>query len=299
MRACQLTLVVAAALAGCGGASPAVCNPVAAMSSQLVIDQLTLPQDRSDDAVDLNGDGKLDNQFGNLIGALAAYNLSPQDAVDAELASGDLVLLLQESAADFADDRCAAVETHVGRPTTTAGQPLVVDPAIAAGSLSGSIDGGVFASNDPAHDQLHLLVPLVDGAPPLRLDLSAARLQLANPPSGGPVSGQINGAIRYSDLQSTFLPSLVAALQSSAPLRMMLDLGDGEGHPCTNPDGTMSAPGDGQIGLCELSSSVAGNLVLPDVALFDDAGDYHPDKANRNHDSLSVGVRFGASPATF
>ena len=50
--------------------SPPPCVVGAGRTQTYVVNHLTLPQSKADFAIDLNGDGKPDNQLGNIIGAL-------------------------------------------------------------------------------------------------------------------------------------------------------------------------------------------------------------------------------------
>ena len=50
--------------------------------------------DRMTFGLDLNGDGKIDNQLGNIIGALTANNLDTQGGVDTAICEGQVVLLM-------------------------------------------------------------------------------------------------------------------------------------------------------------------------------------------------------------
>ena len=62
----------------------------------------------------------------------------------------------------------------------------------------------------------------------------------------------------------------------------------------------MSAPKDGMVGVCEVSgNSIIKNVLNPDVQMFDSAGNYHPNPANTNQVSLSLGLGFTAVKATF
>jgi hypothetical protein len=127
--------------------------------------------------------------------------------------------------------------------------------------------------------------------------------------NGTVVAGQINGAVKNSDLQGTVIPAIAAALeaqvkanpnaQSSKQLLLFFDLGDGNGGPCTNPDGSKGLPNDGMIAECEVATnSLLQTLLAPDVQLFQN-GVYAPNPANTKPDSLSLGVSFTAIPAQF
>src|SRR5258706_4644331 len=64
------------------------CAVTGTHRQQFVADTITLPQMRVQFSMDLNGDGKLDNQLGNIVGALSSQNLDPQPGVNQALAAG-------------------------------------------------------------------------------------------------------------------------------------------------------------------------------------------------------------------
>src|SRR5438046_8469232 len=96
-RSMMGSLICAAALiAGCGGTggTGGGCTTLTTgAEGKGVANALTVPQEKSMFAMDLNGDGKLDNQLGNIIGALAAQNLDPQMGVNDSITAGSVVLL--------------------------------------------------------------------------------------------------------------------------------------------------------------------------------------------------------------
>src|SRR5437879_948625 len=53
------------------------------------INHVTLPQQKSDYALDLNGDGRPDNQYGNIIGTLATQSFDLQSMIDIAVAVGN------------------------------------------------------------------------------------------------------------------------------------------------------------------------------------------------------------------
>src|SRR5690349_8732376 len=100
-----VTLAVWLAACGCRPATPPPCisphpdggSDVTTADGEVtrfVVDKLLLPQQKTDHAIDLNGDGHKDNQFGNLVMALAAGMLDAQHAEDSALRAGTGMLLL-------------------------------------------------------------------------------------------------------------------------------------------------------------------------------------------------------------
>jgi hypothetical protein len=68
---------------------------------------------------------------------------------------------------------------------------------------------------------------------------------------------------------------------------------------CTNPDGSTAQAGDGVIDVCELvTNPIVRALFAPDVLLHDSAGHYAPGTGTPK-DSVSLGVGFTATAASF
>src|SRR5438132_2366202 len=116
-------LSIATLFAACGDttmmmvAPPDVTTVSSANPAQYVANSLTVPLDRMQFGMDLNGDGKTDNQLGNIIGALSANNLNTQDGVDASVCKGAVVLLLTTTSADatFQNDDATGAFVNVGK----------------------------------------------------------------------------------------------------------------------------------------------------------------------------------------
>ena len=71
------------AACGGGGTSSGDCTATGGTNkAQYVVNSVQVPQQRSDYAIDLNGDGRVDNQLGNIIGALTGQGLDVQSGVD-------------------------------------------------------------------------------------------------------------------------------------------------------------------------------------------------------------------------
>jgi hypothetical protein len=149
--------------------------------------------------------------------------------------------------------------------------------------------------------------------------LSGAHIQFENS-GNGLVAGQINGAIRESDVTAFVLPALATSFNTVAQrspcdttcmnVRTIFDTG-GTGDPlcspdlgpaatCRNPDGSCAVAGDHIVSQCEVTTnSIMKNIFAPDVAMFDASGNYHPDPTNATKDSLSVGFGFVAVGASY
>jgi hypothetical protein len=289
------------------------------MEAKYVANTLTVPQQRSDYAMDLNGDGRVDNQLGNIIGALTGAGLNTQDGVDKAIAAGEVILLVDQTGADLTNDPCSAAKVSVGKqqtmpvPKFDGSDSFTIDTSVGGGSLFGKITSSAFNSNNPAtattNYQISIQLPLVSGAAAVQLNISGAHIQFTK--SGdGLMKGQINGAIKNSDVQGNIIPNVASLLSmrlttdpnssTTMQIKQLFDVGDGNGGSCTNTDGSMSAPNDNKIGTCEVAgNSIIKNVLAPDVQMFDSSGNYKPNKDNTMKDSLSLGLSFTAVKATF
>jgi hypothetical protein len=291
-----------------------VCtNPTGAFHARFVAKQITLPQQRSDFAVDLNGDGKPDNQYGNIVGALKANNSDPQTGVDQQVASGQILLLADVFSSDpqLSSDTCAG-----GTVTNAKAQPspdfsgkgsFTVDSSVTPGQFKGALTSATFASQPTAAQatipvQLDVYLPLFSfdpTTPAQRVPLTAGQLKL-DVATG---RGQVNGVIKKADVDTAManvavlLDMQVKSNPTSSTSKQMLQIFDTGGTPsgacgqaCQNPDGSCAKSGDGTISVCEVTTnSLIKNVLAPDVDMFDASGNYAPNPANTDKDSLSVG----------
>jgi hypothetical protein len=127
--------------------------------------------------------------------------------------------------------------------------------------------------------------------------------------------GQLNGFISNSDVQTKLIPAIAAsytAMVSADPgsiqsmqILTIFDNG-GTADPacsgvCKNPDGSCAVSGDKVVSSCEVASnSIIKNVLNPDVQMFSNGGTvYAPNPANTQRDSLSIGLGFAATKASF
>ena len=172
------------------------------------------------------------------------------------------------------------------------------------------LSGGVWVSGDPAHTRhpIGLQVPVVfsDPALPVRtIDLAGARLRFSANEAGA--RGEIQGAIRSSDVAKLLLPSIEAALNnavkddpnSPASVRILADFDVGG---CIEIGGSSAQAHDGEVSPCELLSNPAAREALSmDLQMFRDkeGWTYGPVPGGIQKDSLSFAVGFSAVPAHF
>jgi hypothetical protein len=328
----SLVSMIPLCFAACGGdaGSSGDCTATGGTNkSQFVTNSVLVPQQRSDYAIDLNGDGRVDNQLGNIIGALEGQMLHVQDGVNMAVTDGTLIVLMSESSTDatFTADDCATAQLQVGQtvanPDYTGAGHFTVDSAQAGGTFFGPIKATKFSSAPPATTtkpiEVDIKLPLVAGADPVTLKVNGAHLQFTRTADGKITGGQLNGAIKNQEVQGKLVPNIanaftarIAADQSAGGLTstdmQILSIFDNGGKAdaacaagtCKNPDGTCAVKGDNKIDTCEVGSAgLIQNVLAPDVQMFDAGGNYHPNPDNNHKDSLSIGLHFTVVPATF
>ena len=298
------------------------------MEYKFVASALIVPQMKSDFAIDLNGDAKPDNQLGNVIGALASQMLDTQGGIDMAVAAGNAIVLASYQSTDPTLKTAAnpGATVYLGKsmmmPDYTGAGMFMVDTAQAPAKFFGTLANGKFSSNNPATTKVPVSVtiglPLIPGGAPVPLKLNGAHIQIqnancpANPTTGKTpmMCGQLHGSIKNSDIQTTIIPAVASLLStqvmnnpmssSSKQILNIFDVGNGNGGNCTNPDNTMGVPMDGKISTCEVAgNALVGNLLVPDIQVFDSAGSYAPNKTNTMKDSLSLGIGFELAVAKF
>jgi hypothetical protein len=325
-------LSMTALFSACGGDANAPPPDVTMFSSanpaKYVANALTVPLDRMQYGMDLNGDGKLDNQLGNIIGALSANNLDTQKGVNDSVCKGAVILLLTETSDDAtwqtSDGSGALIQvgkafaytdTNMDKlcnagdvaPKYDGTDTFMVDSpgGFAGAQFAGRIVNGTFSSNSPVTTthpvSVSLQLPLVAGAAPVELKIIGAHIQF-KVSSGKITGGQINGAIRSTDVTNTIIPNVanlldqrVTANPTGSTEKQILQIFD---IGCPGMD---NLKGDGHIATCEVSTnSIIKNVLNADVQMFAaDGVTYHPNPANTMKDSLSLGLGFTAVKASF
>lgn len=304
------------------GDGAVACEPAGgAVRAQYVWNALTVPMQRQDYAIDLNGDGRVDNQLGELENVFHGQGIDVQGDATKAVQSGQSLTLVDEHADDLTGDACAATDLSsaqaMASPDFSGAGHFTPDGSM-PGHFAGPIVISRFTSEPPPATAVvpvivHLKLPLLGAVSPV--DVVGARVTYVRNAGGTLMMGQLNGALRNKDVQTQLMPNIAASLTaqvqadpSSSRSMQLLSLFDngGKADPacaagtCKNPDGSCAVKGDQKIDTCELATSaLITNLLAPDVQLFDAAGNYHPNPANTNKDCLSIGLAFTAVGATF
>jgi hypothetical protein len=269
------------------------------MNYEFLLSSLKLPVLSRDYAFDLDGNGRVDNQLGQVISAMLQQGLDMQATVDKAVSDGKVLILFTVIAQQpLTVDQPADLRV-VRAPGTGAGDKLAVPV-----TLPGRLQAGRFAPDAPPPNSdlvtWVLELPLGPGLP-ARLTVQWPRFAFGINPSGTRlVDGGLNGSLSGRTVLDDFVPSLadiftlyIATNPDSETSRTIKSLFDTGG--CNNPDGTAAVRGDGRISPCELSeNSLIKSLLAPDVRLRNAAGKYEPLPDAAQKDSLSIGFGFTA-----
>ncbi len=248
-------------------------------------------------AIDLNGDGHVDNAFGGVLSALGSTGLDISGATASATTAGQSVHLVEIRSSDeaFANDTGAEAIWYLGEATPS--PPLFdgtdtfeYDGAYAPGAFLAPLSGGGFVSANPATTTtpVDIEVDIQIGNYVVALPLQGARLKFTAV-GVGLAQGQINGSIRDTDVYVKIFPTLAAdfndiiqADAQSTTAQTLLSLFD-------------KNPTDGFISVDEVATSpFMSTMFAPDVQIRDQDGNYAPNPANTNPDALSFGFGFSA-----
>jgi hypothetical protein len=277
-----------------------------------VFSKIVLPRSNAQFAIDLNGDGQPDNQFGKVVDALAGYS-NPQAASDDGITRGATLELIGVQTADLQNSTMAGAALQpaqsMAAPDFSGKGMFTVDAAQPAAQLFGRLSGGALRTNDPittAHPVSTVVrVELAVGVDPVALKLNGAHVQ-ATVSSTGLTQGELHGSVLKADFDNAMIPATakLLTLQVQAnPLstttflvESIFDIGG-----CTNPDGSPAMAGDQRIDPCEVAQNAQiQSLFAPDVQIFSaDGTTYAPNPQNAHKDSVSMGLGFTAVPASF
>jgi hypothetical protein len=261
MRSLMVSFLVV--VAGCGGGSGQVQGPFTGAARRFYVTHLMLPQQRDDFAEDLNGDGRVDNQLGNITGAIAAYQADNQHLDEIVGAQPPMMIEIVSDDPSLREDDTVGVRWIGGDG--------------AADQLGAVMHDGALKSNrattTPAYATARLA--LFADADPAAVTLDHYQLDLAPDGEGGFV-GQLAGTIPAGDVIPDIAPGLIQMVANDArPLFIYW----------------FDVNRDGVITLDEIANDhLVQNLIAPDVRVGV--------RANQPKDDLSVGFMFTLAPCS-
>lgn len=289
-----------------GPPAPEAVDP-AGLHYTYVVNKIELPTSAADAIqlgfnLDNSENGRPKNAFGQILSAilgLGDYRERVSDEIDARIAGGELIHLLDVQAVSLEDAERVGFLPFLGDDPD--GDPAdnwpgpefyttTTEGSTAVGTIQG---GGLFARRG----RLPLAFALPNVPELVVLDLRAAEVAAFITADG--MAGAIGGAIIEADIDRVLMPVLQLALQE------MVNEDCDENGVCTASSlgqtvlNLFDRDDDGVVTLEEVrDNALIRSLFTPDVDLFDQDGNYNP-RADGVKDSLSFGVRFTAVPAEF
>jgi hypothetical protein len=325
-------IIVGMFVAACGGSktnnpdappAPPDATPDVTSASgghtKFVIDNIRLPSAPTDDAFDLDGDGKGDDRLGMLEQTFMTNGADMQPIVTTAVQQGQDLVLFDVQADDPSLTNANAVGVTVERAVATSPDfsgsgSYTIDSAVTPGTLYGKLMQNGFGSNDPV-TTTHPVTVLVDlpltGTRMLRVHVNGANLTGGFHTGPSTFGGELHGSIPKHDMDCVVLTQYADDLNvtiandpgSAVSIETEFDVGNGSGGNCAaDADcGSEAAgvPGDKVIEPCEVrgNSTVAGVYAL-DVHVFDASGNYAPSPTGTK-DSFSIGLGLHAVGANF
>jgi hypothetical protein len=293
MRAHALVVL----LVGCGNVTAAPDAPIADMPNDgpflgahrhYVVDHQVVPTSSAEaqaNGLDVDGDGDVDNQLGNTLGALSAQGFDVKGATNFAIDHGTILMLLDVQAPDLVTAAAAAVAMYQG---ANPNPPACDANGVCRGHLAGTATFAIAAAspNDPplaasitggtllAGPGLLPIQVAVFDANPVTLELHAARAKLGDLTDTTIGSGIIAGAVTQGDIDTKFIPqaqqSITAIVQRDCP-----SAGTPPACGCASGSegGTLislfdTSPNDCQISVDEIrNNSIIQSLLAPDVTI--------------------------------
>ena len=232
-------------------------------------------------AVDLDNNGKKDNQLGAIMGALAAFipaANSPQTQIDAQIKQATFILLFDVLAKSIVNATAMTLKMYLGADLDSNAtdnfsgtEEFGISSSSPTGlSMPGKITSGVMQAGPGT-----MTIPIPLGTIPTNVALKKAQAT-GTLTSTGLAGGQINGAIPWTDVNTKLIPAMASMLDSE--YKSTTDT------TVKNLLKTLFDPnGDGTITAKEITGNLLiGILIKADV---DTTGD-------KKMDAMSVGMGF-------
>jgi hypothetical protein len=275
--------------------------------TQMVVNALYLPlssTEAKDYAFDLDHNGTVDNQLGNILAALKSSmgSTSPQTSVDDAMGAGDIIVLFSIYATTMQESASANLWAFLGdsvpydpKNGPQAGDPFTVSAAgptdaYFGGKIKGG--GGVFGGDSAT---LTINLPLTAGSN-LELTLQAVNMEFDISASCSASScdfsnGKLGGAITEDDLNNKVLPEVTNLLQDQLTGKCATDTGScvcESGSGAETIQSMFDTDGDCTVTLAEVqANNIIKAFLKGDVTLKDGSK------------ALSLAVGFDAVNAVF
>lgn len=309
-----LAMAASLGLAACGDDGGTVLPEPEGPHHTYVVDTVSIPLD-ADEAeelgFDIDGDGTVDNQLGNILSALiqaGGGDLDLQGSITESVDNGDILLLADVQATALTSASACGFSLYLGQnpspaPCTNPDDPLTcrqhltgtgtfdVDPASPSDvTVRGNIVGGRFTGGPG-----DLALQIAFGETAINLTLIEARAEINGITETGFEMSKVGGAVPDAVIQGEVLPAVSVAVNDimttdcPAP-RTPPTCGCMDGSTGETLMGIFDENGDCDVPESEVrANSLIVTLLRPDV---DTDGDGEPD-------ALSVGVGATAVAGTW
>lgn len=320
--------LMAFAATGCGGDTAATtCGKDSAKGTAVkyVTSDVALPTSATPFSIDIDGNGKVENQLGKITGVIAAmFDLA--GPVTKAVKDGDLLIGMTLTAENLTD-ACAGVSASLlkkpaAMPKLDGTDTLMVDTGQMTANLFGGIGpaGGAAAGSlstvlPPKQtadnvQKIQLNIPLAGGILPLAI--AGAHVQGAVSDKGI-LSGQIHGVISKTDVDNKVIPAIAQVLTdlvnkdpNGGSTKTVVSLFEDMSNPISKMKCTVAKdccatnPATCKILPEEVKGqALIGQFLASDVQVFDSAGAWKPVPGGTDKNGFSVGLGFTAVRATF
>ncbi len=302
-------LLLACMLAACAPsaasvptATPTATTPPATVPAKraryhFVTDRLLVPTTQAQAqqfALDVDGDSKPDNLFGQVLAALVsiAPGLDFQPDADEAVKDGPVFILHVLQADDLSNAADASWSIFQGHPSQTppkfdGSDQFTLDPAAPIDShIAGAITDGHFAGGPgTARVRTRFMGQLID------LDLIGVHVE-SDVSINKCANGRLAGGLRNDEFRAKLLPVIAAGLNQVIKA-------DPGGAATQTLQATFDTNQDGKISTDELENNLLLKAVIsPDLDLLDAAGKFNP-RQDGMKDALSAGFGFTCVAAKF
>lgn len=239
--------------------------PAMGAKHHYVANKIAVPQNNSqaaNEALDLNGDGVVDNQFGSILAAFSAQGFTTQDAFDTAISQGKVIILAELTSDSFTTQDAAGFTTYTGanpNPPACSGTSDTVCGHHLTGSASftvappedaplvGNLVAGTLATTSPSGK---LPLSLAIGTSTFTVELIGARAKVTGASAFG-LTAIVAGGITQTDIDGKVYPAFATTMNQVIAQ---------DCHALTSPP------------TCGCASGSSGNQV---VQLFDTDMDCH------------------------
>lgn len=184
---------------------------------------------RSDNSLDIDGNGSLDNKLGSLVSLLTAGGFEVQETIDAAVVTGQALLLVDVQTESFSSHANAGVSFYLGDSATAMPTPCTDETmlstcgkhlagtgtfTIAAGSKRDTELRGAFTGGKLKAGPGSLAIQIALTGAPIVVNLIGARAEISSVTADGIGKGVVGGALTETELNTNVFPAVQAQLKA-------------------------------------------------------------------------------------